>query len=174
MENQFLVSSWLPQGRKDQWEVREDPTMPGCMQLVEWTEDSNPNLWMDDRPRELKSHLPILNQAFGRILVTGMGLMAVQVALARKSSVESVHTIEQNPHVVELIWPAIQTLPAEICGKLTYEIGDADAWKPGQEERPYDFGYFDHTIFPMNEEKQSEIRDHYKICREHLFWQYTL
>ncbi len=172
LPEEFRAGSWLPFGRNGTWEIREDPLMPGYLQLVEWDDSPEGRLWMDDRPRELESHLHILNAATGRVVVAGMGLMAVQVALARKPEVELVHTIELNQPVVDLVWPHVRNLPSAISAKLTYEIGDAVTYKPALMS-PFDFGYFDHTLTPMNAEQQSLIREHYAaVCHQHLFWAY--
>ena len=171
---QFRVSSWLPKDRVGNYEVRACSDDLESTELVEWVgAEVRTPCWMDDRANELEAHRAFIEQAHGHILVTGLGLAAVQVALARNPLVESVHTIELSQDVIDLVWFRTRLLPPEVHEKRTCVHADANTWRPQPWHRlTYDFGYFDHTIAPMTEAEQAVIRGKYSwLCREIQFWQ---
>lgn len=83
---------------------------------------------MEDSPRELCRHLPILIAARGDVLVTGLGLGCVVRGLLSKAEVTHIDVVELDPHVVELTG-------AEFVGnpRVTLHVGDAFdiEWAPG-------------------------------------------
>lgn len=63
-----------------------------------------PEVVMEDSPRELRRHLPIVLAARGRVLVTGLGLGCVVRGLLAREEVERVDVIEIDENVVRLSW----------------------------------------------------------------------
>ena len=57
---------------------------------------------MEDSPRELRRHLPLLMAARGRVLISGLGLGCVVRGLLSLPEVEHVDVVEIDRHVVEL------------------------------------------------------------------------
>jgi hypothetical protein len=75
---------------------------------------------MEDSPRELRRHLPILLNARGRVLVTGLGLGCVLRGLLAKPDVDHVDVIEIDPVIIELVGPEFERDP-----RVTLHAGDA-------------------------------------------------
>lgn len=76
---------------------------------------------MEDSPRELRRHLPILLAGRGRILVSGLGLGCVVRWLLSKPDVAHIDVIEIDETILELIGP-------EFAGndRVTLHHGDAE------------------------------------------------
>jgi hypothetical protein len=51
---------------------------------------------MEDTPREIKKHLPILMNAFGKVLVTGLGLGCVVRGLLSRPAVKQIDVVEKS------------------------------------------------------------------------------
>jgi hypothetical protein len=60
---------------------------------------------MEDTPRELRKHLPILLQARGNVLITGLGLGCVVRGLLTKPEVKRIDVVEIDDDVIEMVWP---------------------------------------------------------------------
>lgn len=60
---------------------------------------------MEDTPVELKTHLPFIRRARGRVLVTGLGLGCVVRGLLANETVEHVTCIEKSKDVLKLVGP---------------------------------------------------------------------
>lgn len=91
---------------------------------------------MEDSPRELRRHLPVLLAARGRVLVTGLGLGCVVRGLLAKPEVEHVDVVELCPDVLRLVGPQFSG-----DGRVTLHQGDAMAVDLG--ERSWDFAWHD-------------------------------
>lgn len=83
---------------------------------------------MEDSPRELRRHLPILLAAQGRVLISGLGLGCVLRGLLSKPEVKHVDVIEIDPAIAQLVWPEFEANP-----RTTLHMGDAETieWAPG-------------------------------------------
>lgn len=77
---------------------------------------------MEDTPFELRTHLGFVMQAFGRVLITGLGLGCVVRGLLANPEVEHVTVIENSPDVLKLVAPH---MPTE---RLTIVEEDAFKW----------------------------------------------
>jgi len=75
---------------------------------------------MEDSPRELRRHLPLLMAARGRVLVSGLGLGCVVRGLLSLPEVEHVDVVEIDRHVVELAGGEFAGSP-----RCTLRLGDA-------------------------------------------------
>lgn len=75
---------------------------------------------MEDSPRELRRHLPLLLAARGRVLVSGLGLGCVVRGLLSLPEVEHVDVVEIDRHVVELVGGEFAGDP-----RCTMRLGDA-------------------------------------------------
>lgn len=58
---------------------------------------------MEDTPVELKTHLPFMMKASGRVLVTGLGLGCVVRGLLANPAVEHITCIEKSKDVLKLV-----------------------------------------------------------------------
>lgn len=58
---------------------------------------------MSDDPKELKRHLPIVLQARGRVLITGLGLGCVVRGILVRGQVDHVDVIEMDTGVLEMV-----------------------------------------------------------------------
>ena len=96
-------------------------------------------LMMSDTPAELRAHLPIVRNATGSVLITGLGLGIVVRACLAKPEVTDVTVIEKSQNVIDLVGPH---MPKR---KLTVIQGDAFTWKPPKDKR-YDAVW--HDIWP--------------------------
>ena len=77
---------------------------------------------MEDTPFELKTHLGFILSAYGRVLVTGLGLGCVVRGLLARPQVEHVTCIENSPEVLRMVQPY---MPTE---RLTIVEDDALKW----------------------------------------------
>lgn len=60
---------------------------------------------MEDTPREIKKHLPILLAAHGRVLISGLGLGCVVRGLLSRPAVKSIDIVEIDDDVISMVWP---------------------------------------------------------------------
>lgn len=92
---------------------------------------------MEDSPQELRRHLPILLEAHGRVLVTGLGLGCVVRGLLAKPEVEHVDVVETSLTVLGWMSPEFGTDP-----RVTLHYGDALSydWPAGTR---WDFAWHD-------------------------------
>lgn len=77
---------------------------------------------MEDTDFELRTHLAFVRQAFGRVLITGLGLGCVARGLLANPRVEHVTCIEQSSNVLRLVAPY---MPTE---RLTIVRAEAVEW----------------------------------------------
>lgn len=75
---------------------------------------------MEDTPRELRKHLPILIHGKGRILKTGLGLGCVVRGLLSKPDVEHIDVIENDPRIIRHVGPEFAS-----DSRVTIHEGDA-------------------------------------------------
>lgn len=76
---------------------------------------------MSNTQMEARTNKPVLDNAKGHVLITGLGLGIVPALLAKKRGVKSVIVIERNHDVVKLVAPH---MPA----KVRVVQGDAYTW----------------------------------------------
>lgn len=75
---------------------------------------------MEDSPRELRRHLPVLLAARGRVLVSGLGLGCVVRGLLSLPEVEHVDVVEIDRNVLRLTGAEFSDHP-----RVTLHLGDA-------------------------------------------------
>lgn len=75
---------------------------------------------MSDDPKELRKHFPILMQAKGRVLVSGLGLGCIVRGLHALPQVEHIDVVEIDTDILAMIIP---TLP--LCSRIHIHCGDA-------------------------------------------------
>lgn len=93
---------------------------------------------MSDDPRELRKHLPILLNASGRVLVTGLGLgCVVRGLLACRSRVTHIDVVEIDRDILDMVAAEFAGIPW-----LTIHHGDALTidWPAGTK---WDFAWHD-------------------------------
>lgn len=84
---------------------------------------------MEDTPFELQTHLGFVLRAYGRVLVTGLGLGCVIRGLLANPAVEHITCIEDSEDVLKLVGPY---MPRE---RLTIIEADALEWTANNKER---------------------------------------
>lgn len=92
---------------------------------------------MDDTPREIKRHMPILLRGHGRILVSGLGMGCVIRGLLAKSEVEHVDVVEIDRAILERFGPEFDGDP-----RVTLHHDDAEAIRWPARTR-WDFAWHD-------------------------------
>lgn len=92
---------------------------------------------MEDSPKELRRHMPIMLHGHGRILISGLGLGCVVRGLLVKPDVEHIDVIEIDPAIARLVWPEFQDDP-----RVTLHMGDAETW-PIPEGARWDYAWHD-------------------------------
>ncbi|MCB1340794.1 MAG: hypothetical protein KDK24_06975 [Pseudooceanicola sp.] len=90
---------------------------------------------MEDSPREIRKHLPILIHGTGRILKTGLGLGCVVRGLLSKSDVAHIDVIENDPRIIRHVGP-------EFAGNSRVTIHQGDALTLDIDGR-WDFAWHD-------------------------------
>lgn len=91
---------------------------------------------MEDTPFELKTHLGFVIQAYGKVLVTGLGLGCVTRGLLTNPKVEHVTVIENSPDVLNLVQPYMPT------DRLTIIEAEALEWT-AKNKQPFDCAWHD-------------------------------
>lgn len=91
---------------------------------------------MSDDPRELARHLPIVLAAFGRVLVSGLGLGCVVRGLLARTEVEHVEVLEKDANIIAMVGPSF------IGPRVTITRADALTWEVPT-DRFYDFSWHD-------------------------------
>lgn len=91
---------------------------------------------MEDTPFELRSHLGFAMRAYGKVLVSGLGLGCVVRGLLANPGVEHVTVIENSRDVLKLVQPF---MPAE---RVTIIKADALKWTEENKE-PFDCAWHD-------------------------------
>lgn len=81
-------------------------------------------LFMSDTPAELNDAAPILRQAAGHVLITGLGLGMIPLALLAGDKVEQITVVEKEGDVIKLVSSAFEGLPVAVIH------ADAFEWKP--------------------------------------------
>lgn len=86
-------------------------TITYLRRLTESTKDDWPpgELVMEDTPFELATHLGFVMRAYGKVLVTGLGLGCVTRGLLANPKVEHVTVVENSKEVLKLVAPHMPT-----------------------------------------------------------------
>lgn len=146
------VPATLPEGRRGLWTVRRADvgTMPAIDVFFLGLEPyrvhttlerytcatahlDKGEIVMEDSPREIRRHLPILLKARGRVLVSGLGLGCVVRGLLAKPQVAHVDVIESDRHILQLIGPEFAGNP-----RVRLHHGDAlNHWWPANTRWDY-------------------------------------
>lgn len=91
---------------------------------------------MEDSRRELSRHLPVLMEARGRVLVTGLGLGCVVRGLIALDRVHHVDVVEIDPGIIGVIGREFRNNP-----RVTLHCADALEWDHGG--RSWDYAWHD-------------------------------
>ena len=94
---------------------------------------------MSDLDGELIEHVPFIEKAHGRVLITGLGLALLPLALLDYGQVQSIDIVEIDQDVIDLVWPHVQD------HRITLHHADAYTWDAAG--RSWDFAWHDITYF---------------------------
>jgi len=107
---------------------------------------------MQDTTREYREHEEFLDDAYGDILVAGLGLGMIHQSLIDNPNVNSVTIIEKYQEVIDLVW---EHCPKDENFRLVH--ADIYEWTP---DSKWDVGWFDSWV---GENDQSEYK---KLMKE--------
>lgn len=113
-------------------------------------------LWMTDLPIEQRQHDEALVNAYGRVLVGGLGLGYAVCALATKPRVKEIVVVERSQHIVDLVMDATLARVSQLHPKhglaVKYVVSDL-FWYLGQcltGGEKFDMAFYD--IWQMDNE----------------------
>lgn len=112
-------------------------------------------LVMQDTPDELQTHLEFMMRAWGKVLVTGMGLGCVVRGTLANPAVTSVTLIERDSHVMQLVSRFIRQ-PGGPEKPLHMILCDASDWVKGTNEK-FDCAWHDLWSDPDKEEQHLQV-----------------
>ena len=90
----------------------------------------NGTLVMSDTPDEMEDHLPIVNQATGRVLINGLGLGMVLKNILLKPGVFDVTVIEIDQDLIDLVGPRLGWPNSVSDHRVSIVCADALTYKP--------------------------------------------
>lgn len=99
---------------------------------------------MSDEASEIADHLPFIEMAMGKVLITGLGIGVCLQALLRKPDIEHVTVVEKSSDVLALV--AAHYLAMFGGERITFVNSDAFAWLPPKGAF-FDFAW--HDIWPL-------------------------
>lgn len=99
-------------------------------------------LMMSDTPMEKTSNHGVLRNAYGDVLIAGLGVGLILVPILRKADVKSVTVVEKYQDVVDIVEPALRANVPEAAGKLKVVTADIFTWSPPKADK-WDTIYFD-------------------------------
>src|SRR5271165_203078 len=91
------------------------------MRLTTATMMNGGELVMHDVPAELNTHLNFAMRAFGKVLITGLGLGCIARGVLANPKVKKVVVVENSQDVIKLVAPHMDRM----AGKLTIVTDDA-------------------------------------------------
>ena len=94
------------------------------------------SLVMANTPRERRTCMTVMLEAWGDVLIFGLGLGLILPPILANKDVHSVTVVELYEDVIDLVGPHVQH------PKLTIFRGDACSWEPPNGEK-YDYIFFD-------------------------------
>ena len=97
----------------------------------------NGQVVMSNTPMELRTNLFFCRNAYGDVLIGGLGLGMIVLAMQDNEKVNSITVVEKNEDVIELIAKQIK-----FNDKVTILKGDVFTWKPDKGTK-YDCIYMD-------------------------------
>ena len=109
---------------------------------------------MNDTPEEIALHETFVRAAYGRILITGLGLGLLPAALLRKPDVTRIEVVEIEQDVIALTRPYLQD------ERIVVHHGDAYMFEP---QGQFDFAWHDLLYWdePMSVAVR-RLREHYR------------
>lgn len=99
------------------------------MRVTEATMHLEGEVVMEDSDFELKTHLDFMLRAFGKVLITGLGLGCVIRGCLANPRVKYVVCVERDPDVLKLVSPHMPK------GRLTIIVADAVRWANDSKSR---------------------------------------
>jgi len=103
--------------------------------------------WMTAAPPDLLDHRVVLDDAFGDVVLTGLGMGVALVFADRNQRVKSVTVVERDQRVADLVLPMVTPHLRRLAPTLV--MADADAYDP---KRRFDFAFLDHAYEDVSTE----------------------
>lgn len=133
----------LPEGRSGEWAVERftvDPRSASLFNIIHagpGRRSLRPGTYtrlrrgstivMSDTDAERRDHAPVVRDAAGDVLVTGLGLGMVVAALLARPAVRRVTVVEASLDVATLVGP---TLAARYSDRFALHLANAYEWRP--------------------------------------------
>lgn len=136
------------------------------MTLVRLDADDEPEVFMSDA--EWHDHQRVMSVAYGRVVVTGLGLGCIVRSLFARGRVTHVTVVEREPDVIAMVWPWL----AQAFGDRV-ALHQADALTGPLPPGRWDLAW--HDIWPTISSKHLPemklLRDRYRgAARRQLCW----
>ena len=120
---------------------------------------------MQDTTREYREHEQFLNDAYGNVLVAGLGLGMIHQSLIDNPNVNSVTIIEKYQEVIDMVW--------EHCPKdETFRLVHADIYE-WESDAMFDVAWFDSWVGENehDEYKTLMMKKYHSNCKDIRFWE---
>lgn len=165
---EFRVKNWLPIGRSGDWRIKRfqenNLTYTGLIYKNTW--------WMSDTDKDTFETEQFLSNAYGHVIITGLGLGIIPCWLAKQDKIKSITIIELNQDVIDLVWKHLEQENLKNNGcKISLIKGDARNFKT---DFVFDVAWHDIWDNSRKPEAQVEIeqmKSHYQsFCKNQFFW----
>jgi len=119
-------------------------------------------IMMSDTEGEMREMWSIVNEAYGHVLIVGLGLGITLREIAKKEEVTKVTVIEISKEIISLVW---DHYIEEFGGKIEVINADIFSWRPDKGSF-YDVAYYDiwNNICSKNLEEMKRL--HRKFARK--------
>jgi hypothetical protein len=88
-----------------------------------------PKLLAQDSPAEQLANRQVVSEAFGDVLIAGLGIGMTTVAILQKPTVRTVTVVESDAEVLRVVGDVLKKLP-DAQRKLGFVHADITEWKP--------------------------------------------
>lgn len=174
--NDCIPKSIVPEGESGDWKVikfevdKEDAEFFNLRQMMDYVFGRNvepgnytklinsKEIVMSDTPAEVRDHFQFYHEAYGNVLINGLGLGLIARAVLLKSNVDKVTINELSGDVITLSAP---TLKKEFGERVVINFTSAFTWHPNGER----FNAVWHDIWnemgPDNHEEMKKLHRRY-------------
>jgi hypothetical protein len=149
--------TWIPDGSLGNWKVRTVSSK--CILM------KGDVIWMTDDDIEIEEAKEFVDNAQGRVLISGLGIGMIPAYLSKQEMIESIDIIEKEKDVIDLIAPSL----LQKFDKITIHHGDSLTWD--FRDMKWDWAYHDIWEVHPTEEQAQHIMERYNgIVDNQLYW----